>query len=89
LKAFYSAIVQAVIGLKILANTNKENNWAILYQRRKLLPRNTITLGGYLRMVRFQWRKGKGKSIWTKAITTKATIARTTLFRTLMMNKLS
>jgi hypothetical protein len=82
-------IRQLVVGSKILVNTNYENELAIWYQRKKTLPRNTTTFGGYLKIVHFQWKEGKGKSIWTKAIFTKAIIATMTSFGTPTTNKMS
>jgi hypothetical protein len=79
---------QLIVGLQILADTNKENESAIWYQRRKTLPRNTTTFGGYSRIVHFQWKIGKGKSAQMKAIFMKATIAMTTPFGTLTTNKM-
>ena len=55
--------MQLVVGLEISADTNKENESAIWYQRKKTLLRNTTTFGGYLRIVHFQMQTDNRKSI--------------------------
>jgi hypothetical protein len=82
-------IMQLIVGSKIFGKYKQIKKPGNLVQKRKTLLRNITPLEGYLRIVHFQWRKGKGKSTWIKAEFTKATIATTIPFGTPTTDKLS